>query len=116
MRRLAVAASACLTLAVAASLAAAQQPGTPAAPQPTTSDEVPCTALRSALHGVVLLGARTEITGGPPCALMQEYGDWIERSDALLTSARARDARFSGREWDFAAGAMRLGAPDYFVL
>jgi len=116
MHRLAVAASVSFALAGAASIVPAQQGLTAAAQRAPTSDEVPCTALRSSLHGVVLLGARTELTGGPPCALMQEYGDWLERSDALLTSARVRDARFSGREWDFAAGAMRLGAPDYFVL
>lgn len=86
--------------------------GTPARAQ----DEVPCTALRSALHGVVLLGVRVASAGGPPCDLMVEYRDWMERSDDLLGVRRARDARFSGREWDFAAGAMRLGAPDWFVL
>lgn len=79
-------------------------------------EEVPCTALRSALHGVVLLGARLEAAGGPPCGIMVEYRDWMERSDDLLGARRPRDARFTGREWDFAAGAMRMGAPDWFVL
>ena len=79
-------------------------------------EEVPCTAMRSALHGVVLLGARLPATGGPSCDLMVEYRDWMERSDDLLGARRTRDARFTGREWDFAAGAMRLGAPDWFVL
>lgn len=79
-------------------------------------EEVPCTAMRSALHGVVLLGARLPAAGGPSCDLMVEYRDWMERSDDLLGARRARDARFTGREWDFAAGAMRLGAPDWFVL
>lgn len=88
--------------------------GAPAAP--VAQDEVPCTALRSALHGVVLLGARLESVGGPPCGVMTEYRDWMERSDGLLAVGRPRAARFTGREWDFASGAIRLGAPDWFVL
>lgn len=98
-----------LTMALAA-------PAGAQAPAVAPETEVPCTAMRSALHGVVLLGARLRQSGGPPCDLMVEYRDWMESSDALVGTRRPRDARFSGREWDFAAGAMRLGAPDYFVL
>lgn len=78
--------------------------------------EVPCTAVRSQLHGVILIGARMRTAGGPSCDVMREYAQWLERSDTLLTGRRPRDARFTGREWDFASGAMRLGAPRYFVL
>ncbi len=80
------------------------------------SDEVPCTAMRSALHGVVLLGARSLAAGGPTCDLMQKYRRWLEQSDDLLGRPRSGEQRFSGREWDFAAGALRLGAPTWFVL
>lgn len=79
-------------------------------------DEVPCTAVRSALHGVIVIGARVPAAGGPSCAVMQQYAQWLEDSDSLLTARPARDARFTGREWDYASGAMRLGAPRYFVL
>ncbi len=103
-------------LCLLASGAWAQTPGTTAAAASPAQTEVPCTALRSTLHGVVLLGARLESVGGPPCGIMVEYRDWMERSDALLDERRPRDARFTGREWDFAAGAMRMGAPDWFVL
>jgi len=87
----------------------------PASPGPM-GDEVPCTALRSALHGVVLLGARLRTTGGPPCTLMEEYRDWLARSDTVVGASRDRSVRFTGREWDFAAAALRLGAPTWFVL
>lgn len=103
-------------LSLAVARARAQAPSASAAAATPALDEVPCTALRSALHGVVLLGTRLETVGGPPCGIMVEYRDWMERSDELLGARRPRDARFTGREWDFAAGAMRLGAPDWFVL
>ena len=79
-------------------------------------DEVPCTAVRSTLHGVILIGARVPAAGGPSCDVMQQYAQWLEESDSLLTARPARDARFTGREWDFASGAMRLGAPRHFML
>ena len=78
--------------------------------------ELPCTAVRSILHGVILVGARLVRAGGPTCEVMQLYAQWLERSDTLDVGRPGRDARFTGREWDFASGAMRLGAPRYFVL
>ncbi len=84
-----------------------------------TSDapsEVPCTAVRSILHGVILIGARLGTVGGPSCDVMRFYAQWLETSDTLDTGRPGREARFTGREWDFASGAMRLGAPRYFVL
>lgn len=101
-------AAACLATGPMAPPARAQS-GSPAA-------EVPCTVLRSAAHGVVLLGARVELQGGPPCALMLEYRDWLQRSDALVLGTPRRGAPFTGHEWDFAAGAVRLGAPAFFTL
>lgn len=65
----------------------------------------------------MLIGARLPIVGGPACGVMREYADWLQRSDTLLTSRRSADARFTGLEWDFAIGAMRLGAPrDFFLI
>lgn len=83
---------------------------------PDTPSELPCTAVRSILHGVILIGARLGTIGGPACDVMQLYAQWLEASDTLDTGRPGRDARFTGREWDFASGAMRLGAPRYFVL
>ena len=78
--------------------------------------ELPCTAVRSILHGVILIGTRLITAGGPTCDVMRLYAQWLERSDTLDLGRQGRDARFTGREWDFASGAMRLGAPRYFVL
>lgn len=96
---------------------AAQSTVAPRASDRHAPAEVPCTQLRSAMHGVMLIGARLPIVGGPACDVMREYADWLQRSDTLLTSRRSADARFTGREWDFAIGAMRLGAPrDFFLI
>jgi hypothetical protein len=96
---------------------AAQTTVAPRASDRDAPAEVPCTQLRSAMHGVMLIGARLQGVGGPACEVMREYADWLQRSDTLLTSRRRGDARFTGREWDFATGAMRLGAPrDFFLI
>ena len=78
--------------------------------------ELPCTAVRSILHGVIVIGARVRTAGGPACDVMQLYAQWLEASDTLDIARPEREARFTGREWDFASGAMRLGAPRHFVL
>lgn len=80
-------------------------------------DEVPCTVVRSIAHGVLVIGARARRVGGPDCALMGEYGQWLLRTDSLLGAPPARGRRrFTGREWDYASGAMRIGVPSAFVL
>jgi hypothetical protein len=84
------------------------------APAAAPAQEVPCSVLRSAAHGVLVLGARDRGVGGPGCAIMNEYRDWLARTDDLLTAGPA--SRFTGREWDFASGAMRIGVPREFVL
>lgn len=78
--------------------------------------QVPCSVLRSAAHGVILLGARVQSSGGPPCALMDEYRDWLQRSDTLVLGRARRREGFTGREWDYASGAIRIGTPSFFVL
>ncbi len=78
--------------------------------------QVPCSVLRSAAHGVILLGARVQTAGGPPCALMDEYRDWLLRSDSLVLGRLTRAPVFTGREWDYASGAMRMGTPTFFLL
>ena len=83
---------------------------------PDAPAELPCTAVRSILHGVILIGARVRMAGGPDCDVMQLYAQWLEASDTLDTAPPEREARFTGREWDYASGAMRLGAPRHFVL
>ncbi len=103
-----------LLVVLSAPLLCAAQ-GTRAGGQATPT-EAPCTAIHSALHGDVLIGVRTEAVGGPPCAVLREYADWLQRSDALLDRPASRTARLSGREWDFASGALRFGAPRDFVL
>lgn len=86
-----------------------------AAGPPPAPAELPCTVLDSRMHGMVVIGARLAAEGGPDCALMLEYADWLRRSDTLLALDPPRKARFTGREWDFALGAVRFGAPRHFV-
>ena len=86
-----------------------------AAGHPSAADELPCTVLDSRMHGTIVIGARLAAEGGPDCALMLEYADWLRRSDTLLVLDPPRKARFTGREWDFALGAVRFGAPRHFV-
>ena len=111
---------ACTALALGQPLRA-QPPNktVPAADAPRET-EVPCSVLRSVAHGVIILGVRERSAGGPPCGIMNEYGAWLGRSDSLLIGRRAQrerdQRRVTGREWDFASGAMRVGAPTFFVL
>lgn len=79
-------------------------------------EDVPCTEVRSMLHGVLLVSARAPSVGGPPCDVLQAYRQWLESSDTLRTGRRQRDVRFTGREWDFATAAMRVGAPAKLVM
>lgn len=112
---------AAILAAAAPSRAAGQVPGPGSRPVDRSGreqpDEVPCSVVRSAAHGVLLIGARARRVGGPACDLMGEYGDWLLRTDSLLgTPPSRRPRRFTGREWDYASGAMRIGVPSAFVL
>ncbi len=99
-----------LLVASSASLAAQQVAA------PDGGAQVPCSVLRSAAHGVILLGARVQTAGGPACELMDEYRDWLLRSDSLVLGRLTRAPGFTGREWDYASGAMRMGTPTFFLL
>ena len=88
---------------------------------PGHQPELACSLVQSELHGVLVLRARSRLIGGPLCDVLVQYGDWLKQSDALRAARRGAGARLTGREWDFASAAMRLGAmqlaaPGFFLV